>query len=466
MSSLRPLFVLSLLALPAAVLSAATTIIRGPYLQSATPTSVVVRWRTDNTEPSVVRFGLSRTELTSTVKAEGISTEHIVHLGQLKPNTRYYYTLGAEAAKAATAAPAATPTKAATTKAATTAAAEAEDTPGKAPISSFVTPPEPGTTKASRIWVLGDPGTKNDAQRAVRDQYLKFTGQRGTDLALLLGDNAYPEGTDTDYQKAIFDIYPDTLRSVPFWSCLGNHDGKSANSITQSGVYYDIFTFPTMGQAGGVPSGTEAYYSFDYANIHFISLDSHDSDRAMTGPMMTWLKADLAATTRDWIIAFFHHPTYTKGTHDSDSDKDSTGRMNEMRQNFLPILEAGGVDLILTGHSHVYERSFLLDGHYGKSDTFDAAVMVKQKGEVRADGVVAYKKPRARSAHAGDINVVTGSAGHAGSTTKPPKLNHPAFYISLNEAGSSVVDVDGLTLALTFLNEKGETRDRFTITKE
>ena len=438
-------------------LQAATTIIRGPYLQSATPTSMVVRWRTDNTEPSIVRYGLTRTELTTTVKAEGITNEHFVYLGKLQPNTRYYYTMGAEpAAKAA----------AATATAATAAkpAAEAEDAPGRAPISSFVTPPVSGSTQPTRVWVLGDPGTKGDTQRAVRDQYLKLTGQRSTDLILLLGDNAYPDGTDTDYQKAIFEMYPETLRTVPVWSCLGNHDGKSANSITQSGVYYNAFTFPTRGEAGGVASGTEAYYSFDYANTHFVSLDSHDSDRSLDGAMMTWLKADLAATKRDWIVAFFHHPTYTKGTHDSDKDSDSAGRMNDMRQIFLPALEAGGVDLILTGHSHVYERSFLLDGHYGKSPTFNAATMIKQRGEVRADGVVVYRKPRARTAHFGDINVVTGSAGHA--SAKPVKLDHPAFYLSLNEAGSSVIDVDGLNLSLTFLNDKGEQRDRFTIIKE
>ena len=440
-------------------LPAATAIIRGPYLQSATPTSMVVRWRTDNTEPSIVRYGLTRTELTTTVKAEGITTEHFVHLGNLKPSTRYYYTMGAE--------PVAKPAAVGTKKAGgTPAAAEAEDGPGRAPTSSFVTPPESGFSQPTRVWVLGDPGTKGDTQRAVRDQYYKFTDKRATDLWLLLGDNAYPDGTDTDYQKAIFEMYPETLRTVPVWSCLGNHDGKSANSITQSGVYYNAFTFPTRGEAGGVASGTEAYYSFDYANTHFIALDSHDSDRSLGGAMMTWLKADLAATKRDWIVAFFHHPTYTKGTHDSDKDSDSAGRMNDMRQNFLPVLEAGGVDLILTGHSHVYERSFLLDGHYGKSTTFNAATMVKQKGEVRADGVVVYRKPRARTAHFGDINVVTGSAGHAGSKTKPPALNHPAFYISLNEAGSSVLDIDGLNLTLTFLNDKGEQRDRFAIIKE
>lgn len=430
-------------------LHAATTILRGPYLQSATPTSMVVRWRTDATEGSVVSYGTERNALTKSVKAEGISTEHIVQLKGLQPNTKYFYAVGAAAL------PPPDPKKVA-----------GEDAPSRAQINSFITPPAVGPAQASRFWVLGDPGTKNAVQTAVRDVYYKFNGDRRTDAILLLGDNAYPDGTDADYQKAIFDMYPTILKTTPLWSCLGNHDGKSANSITQSGVYYDIFTFPAQAQAGGVMSGTEAYYSFDYANVHFISLDSHDSDRSPDGPMMQWLKADLAATQRDWIIAFFHHPTYTKGTHDSDKDSDSAGRMNDMRAIFLPVLEKGGVDLILTGHSHVYERSWLMDGHYGKSETFSAESHVKQKTDGRPDGQGVYKKPRARTANAGDINVVTGSAGHSGSKTKPPKLNHPAFYLSLNEAGSSIVDVDGLKLEFTFLDEKGEKRDWFTIVKQ
>ena len=428
-------------------MDAATTVVRGPYLQLATPTSMVIRWRTDNTEASVVSYGLERNQLTSTAKSEGIGAEHIVQLNGLKPNTRYFYAVGAV--------PLAPPNP---------EKKAAEDAPGRASINSFTTPPPVGPGKPTRVWVLGDPGTKNAVQTAVRDVYTKFTGTRATDLALLLGDNAYPDGTDADYQKAIFEMYPQMMRSVPFWSCLGNHDGKSANSMTQSGVYYDIFTLPTQGQAGGLMSGTEAYYSFDYANIHFISLDSHDSDRSANGAMMQWLKADLAATQRDWIIAFFHHPTYTKGTHDSDKDSDSQGRMNDMRAIFLPVLEQGGVDLVLTGHSHVYERSWLIDGHYGKSDTFNAAQHVKQKQDGRADGQGVYTKPRRRTPNFGEINIVTGSAGHASS--RPVPLNHPAFYLSLNEAGSSVVDVDGLKLDFTFLNDKGEKRDWFTITKQ
>ncbi len=431
-------------------LHAATTIIRGPYLQTATPTSMVVRWRTDTTEASVVSYGLERNQLTSTARAEGIGAEHIVLVADLKPNTRYFYSVGATAV----------PPPAADKK------APAEDAPGRAAINSFTTPPVAGPAQPTRIWVLGDPGTKNATQTAVRDAYYKYTGTRATDLWLLLGDNAYPDGTDTDYQKAIFEIYPKTLATSPVWPALGNHDQKSANSGTQSGVYYDIFTLPTRGEAGGLMTGTEAYYAFDYANIHFICLDSQDSDRTPTGAMAQWLKADLAATTRDWIIAYFHHPTYTKGTHDSDKDTDSGGRMNDMRTNLLPILEQGGVDLVLTGHSHVYERSWLMDGHYGKSTTFDAAAHVKQKSNGRSDGEGVYRKPRARTPRNGEINVVTGSAGHAGSATKPPALNHPAFFIALNEPGSSVIDVDGLKLDLVFLNDKGEKRDWFSIVKE
>ena len=137
--------------------------------------------------------------------------------------------------------------------------------------------------------------------------------------------------------------------------------------------------------------------------------------------------------------------------------------MNDMRAIFLPVLEQAGVDLVLTGHSHVYERSFVIDGHYGKSDTFNPS-FIKQKGNGRPEGDGPYRKPRSRTPHNGEVSIVTGSAGHA--SAKPVPLNHPIFFLSLNEAGSSVIDVDGLRLDFTFLNDKGEKRDWFSIVKE
>ncbi len=116
-------------------------------------------------------------------------------------------------------------------------------------------------------------------------------------------------------------------------------------------------------------------------NLHFICLDSHETDRSPDGPMLTWLVDDLMATGADWVIAFWHHPPYTKGSHDSDVEPP----LVEMRENVLPILEDFGVDLVLAGHSHSYERSFLLDSHYGSSATLKPATMILNGGDGRLD---------------------------------------------------------------------------------
>src|SRR6185436_4319219 len=141
------------------------------------------------------------------------------------------------------------------------------------------------------------------------------------DFWMMLGDNAYNSGQDSEYQAAVFDMYPTILRNKFVWPTLGNHE--SGQSTTSSDFpYLDIFSLPHNAEAGGIPSGTQKYYSFDYANIHFICLDSMTSGRTDTTPMANWLEMDLAATAQEWVIVFFHHSLYTKGTHDSDSESD------------------------------------------------------------------------------------------------------------------------------------------------
>ena len=67
-----------------------------------------------------------------------------------------------------------------------------------------MTAPTPGTVKDTRIWVIGDAGTNTSGQKSVRDAYYTFTGTKHTDLWLMLGDNAYSDGTDAEYQNAVF----------------------------------------------------------------------------------------------------------------------------------------------------------------------------------------------------------------------------------------------------------------------
>jgi len=327
----------------------------------------------------------------------------------------------------------------------------------------FLTHPPTGTQPPVRIWVLGDPGTRKKAQRDVRDAYYKWTGSRPTDFWLILGDIAYTAGKDSEFQGAIFDTYDAMLRKSVLWPALGNHDAGSANSPTAFGVYYDIFNLPTLAQSGGVMSGTEAYYSFDYANVHVVCIDSSDNAWNKDGPMLRWLKADLAANQQDWLIAYCHHPPYTKGSHNSDNDRDSDARMRMMRERVLPILEEHGLDLMLTGHSHAYERSFLLDGHYGNSSTFNEKVHLKSDKDGREDGTGVYlKKSRGPAPHEGAVYVVAGSSGQTSGGT----LQHPAKALSLNVLGSLVLDIRGPRLDATFIDDKANIRDYFTIIKE
>jgi|GEM_PF-547730 len=405
------------------------TLTRAAYLQQAGPTTMTLRWRSSQVVAGRVKFGPAADALTTTVDESVATTEHEVKLTGLTPNTKYFYSVGS-----------------------------AFDTlEGADPAHFFVTSPAGGTAPNTRIWVLGDAGTGTTNQTKVRDAFYTWTGARDPNLVLQLGDNAYNSGLDAEFQSKVFDIYGALMRRVPFWSCLGNHETNQATSFVDTYPYFSVYSFPKNGECGGVASGTEHYYSWDYGNIHFISLDSMTASRSPTGAMATWLQNDLASTTATWIICLFHHPPYTKGSHDSDAEIE----LMEMRQNILPILEAGGVDLVLSGHSHCYERSYLLDGHYGVSSTLTSAMKVNG-GDGRPTGTGAYLKPLTGDrTHKGAVYCVTGSAGQISGGS----LNHPAHYISLNNLGSTVIDVSNNRLELTFVRETGATGDTMTLLK-
>ncbi len=403
---------------------------RQPYLQMVTPTSLLVRWRTDLASNSRVRYGLNATNLNQSAANATSLTEHQITLTGLTPNTRYYYAVGTSTA----------------------------DLAGGSDYF-FYTAPAPGPSQPMRFWVLGDAGTGTAAQQNVRNAYYNFTGTRYTDLLLMLGDNVYNSGTDAEFQTKMFDIYPTLLRKTAVLPTIGNHDtAGSSDPDINTLPYFLIFTLPTAGQMGGVASGTEKYYSFNYGNVHFVCLDSMTSNRSTNGPMFTWLQDDLAQNTADWLIAYWHHPPYSKGSHNSDTDLILTA----MRQNALPILEAYGVDMVLSGHSHSYERSYLLDQHYGVSSNLTAG-MVLDSGSGRENTASgAYQKIQTGpGAHEGAVYVVPGSAGQISGGT----LNHPAMFVSLNQLGSFVLDFDGQRLDAKFITDTGLTNDYFTLLK-
>ena len=389
---------------------------RGPYLQSPSSTSIIIKWRTGKALPSQVRYGTISGKWDQLVETKANTSNHEVLIDDLEPATRYYYKVSG---------------------------LDEEE-------FYFRTAPTEGAARPVRVWVLGDSGSGDERAEKVRDAYYRFNKGPAADLILTLGDAAYDLGSDADYQEAFFEMYPDTLATTPVISAPGNHDFET----DMGAPYFEIFSLPTDGKTGGLASGTESYYSFNFANIHFVSLDTTASNRLPDSEMYRWLVADLKVNRQDWTVVFFHHPLYSKGRHDSD---DNGSAMAELREHYTPIFETYGVDLVFSGHNHSYERSFPLFGHRGKADTLLES-MKTDSGDGRIDGDGAYRKTGADD---GVIYIVAGSAGKA--HTYP--LNHPANYISMAELGSLVLDFNGNKLNATFVSPNPQAVDYFTVVK-
>src|SRR5439155_1050030 len=163
----------------------------------------------------------------------------------------------------------------------------------------------PATTEPFRFVAFGDIGraTPEQIQLAARIDSLN------ADLGILTGDIIYEGGEAANFTPQYFDIYRKTIARIPFYSCLGNHDVVTANGQP----YLDAFYFPTAN------SGTERYYSFDYSNAHFASIEVTLENVAPNSAMLAWLSSDLAATNKQWKIVFFHVAMYSNlGAHGVD----------------------------------------------------------------------------------------------------------------------------------------------------
>lgn len=413
------------------------SLLRQPYLQMATPNSVIIRWRTNVPCDSKVQFGLSPGLLNQTAFSYGFKTDHEILITGLNPETKYYYTVGNNNTVLASA----------------------------ATNQYFKTHPLHGKENKYRFWVIGDAGTGNNNQRAVRDAFLNYNNNQHIDGWLMLGDNAYDSGYDSEYQVGVFqDMYEDILRNTVLWPTPGNHDYNHNIPFSPPPAYFDIFNLPTNAQAGGYPSGTEKYYSWNIGNVHFISLDSYDSPRSVSGAMAQWLQADLAANTLPWVIAYWHHPPYTKGSHNSDNPLLYDFELVDMRENIVPILESGGVDLVLCGHSHCYERSFLLDGHYGYSSSLQPS-MILNNTSGNYPVVCPYSKyTEITKANKGAVYAVVGCSGKLSGTSSG--WPHPIMHTSTNtDLGSLILEIEKNRLDAKFLTAGGQVLDAFTIMK-
>jgi hypothetical protein len=405
--------------------------------------SIVIRWKTDVATNSKVNYGTTVGNLTQSFTDNTNTTEHIVTLTGLSTNTLYYYSIGS-----------------------TTQTLQGDAN------NYFKTMPVVGSTEKIRVLAMGDMGDNSANQLSVRNAYLNFNGSNYTNAWLLLGDNAYENGLDAEYQGNFFNIYQGNLtKNHVLWPSPGNHDyaNNSARQADHNIAYYDIFSLPSNGQAGGVPSNTEAFYSYNYGNIHFVALDSYGWETGNTrlydtlGPQMVWLKQDLAANTQPWTVIYFHHPPYTKTSHNSDTEPE----LINMRQRVVRIFERYKVDMVLNGHSHGYERSFLLNGHYDVESTFNPATHALSTSSAKYNGTanscIYIKNPT--DVRNGIVYVVAGSAGQLDGTSAGYPHN-AMYYSDVSIGGAFFFEVEGNRLDAKWVCSDGSIRDQFTMMKD
>ena len=431
-------------------------VVRGPYMQTQTDHSIIIKWRTDVPSTTKIWYGLAPNALINEVSNASSVTEHSFEITGLAPYTKYYYAVGDLNNQLA----------------------------GADSNHYFLTAPLPYTEQNIRVWATGDFGKGNQCQIDVKQSFQDYTRAQNIDpdLWLWLGDNAYDDGKDSQYQGKVFGLngYSDIFSWFPFYPSPGNHDYNtiwSNNGILgipytltsisdHDGPYYDIIDVPEQAEAGGYPSTHEVFYSYDYGNAHFLSLNSEVyavGSNSVMNQMKAFIQNDLSQNDKTWTIAYWHQPPYSKGSHDSDDFYELV--MAEMREEIIPLLESFDVDMIICGHSHVYERSYLLHGHYGLSNSLSPSMILNNTNGNKAQGN-AYIKNDFASNPQGTVYAVVGNAGSSEDTIFGSHPVMAANYTGSGNCGSLILDIYKNEIRGRHLTIQGTIVDDFSIIKQ
>lgn len=412
--------------------SLSAQITRKPYLQIHTPKSIMVRWNTSNSDTGRVHYGLTADALINIAVESDTGTFHKVTISGLTPATKYYYSI---------------------------------DTLSGSDEQYFITSPVSGSRGKTRIWVISDFGQTDEDDNVERmktvNRWKIFNGENyHSDFILSLGDQTEND-IQEELQQTFYNLLEPILLNSPLFTIEGNHDNY--DGLVN---YKATFSVPSNGEAGGYSSNSQDYYSFDYANIHFVMLSTEIDD--IDGQQLSWLRNDLQNIDEDktdWLIACLHRPFHSGGYHPTNIS--STAQ--EQRDYWLKELENYGVDLILQGHNAIYERSFLLNNLIGPTtDLTDANII--DGGNGREDGDGAYFKGSGINPNQGTIFIEVAPGGDAVNNN----AHYPIFsyaYSGTAIEGSVVLDVDSTNrLDAYFLCNRPNTDssylwDYFTIIK-
>lgn len=415
------------------------TLTREPYIQQSSPTAVTIAWRTNIPSTSLIRYSLNWQVLPELVSDLTYATDHFITISHLLPGRKYYYSVGSDSRLLQ------------------------RDTNNQ-----FTLPPLPGSKATTLAWITGDAGTGQAGQDRVYQAFLNRMNGQTPDVWINCGNQAYSSGSDANYQQNFYNVYAATLKKTSFWPLPGEKD-YATDSVRQDDHFIPYNHLFRLSQTGtsGVPSGKKEYYSFDHGDVHFICLDAYGEQNNKrlsdtTSTQAVWLKNDLAASPSTWKVVCLAFPPHTMGTLNSDTDN----TLIRIRENITPILERYNVDLVISGGSIVYERSYLLNGFTGKTSdykTWKHRVSSSRAGYNGTANSCPYIKNKSNQKK-GTVYAVVGSSGKIGSAQ--PGYPHPAMAFSnVNKAGSLLLRVRGNRLDAEWLRDDGVIADRFTFLK-
>lgn len=195
--------------------------------------------------------------------------------------------------------------------------------------------PADGPPPALRLAVAGDVGDSGGAQELVAAGIVAVARTQPYDVLLLLGDNVYPYGDPDQLPTRVFEPFGPVLDGgAELRAILGNHDVLQGHGDDQ---------LAALGMPG-------RWWAQQYGDVLLVGLDS---TRTRDPQQLDWLERTLAATTARWRIVALHHPPYSAGYQ---------GSSLAAREVFSPVLARHGVQLVLSGHDHDYQRSVPLAG--------------------------------------------------------------------------------------------------------
>jgi predicted phosphodiesterase len=215
-------------------------------------------------------------------------------------------------------------------------------------------PLHPGSV---RFAAIGDMGTGDPPQYQVASMMNSVHQHFPFDFVIMLGDNIYGGNSASDFQKKFEFPYKLLLDSgVKFYASLGNHDSATEKNYKP---------FNMNGQQ---------YYTYKKGNVQFFALDSDYMDPKQ----LAWLAKELQTSSSDWKICYFHHPLYSSGMFHGPSV--------ELRQVLEPMFIENGVQVVFSGHNHVYERTKPQKGIYYFTE---GAAGELRKGDLKKTNITA-----------------------------------------------------------------------------